>query len=280
MALLKQLNSWAFSYTNASAGSTTPGTSITPGASNAEGSFTSIASGANIAFDCHLLRLWLSGGNTTATAKEHLLDIGYDPAGGTSYTALLSDLVCGASQAASAGGRWWEFPLFIPAGSQVAARIQGLSGTAGTVRVAAWFYGRPRRPDMVRSGRYSETIGTITNSSGVSFTPGNAADGTWQSLGATTKEMWAWQLGVSVNNATMSAHGTNVDLAYGDGTNFEMIIEDYTMQMTTAETIYSGLHQGYKIVPAGSTIYVRGNNSAAPVSGYNAVAVGIGGDMI
>jgi hypothetical protein len=133
---------------------------------------------------------------------------------------------------------------------------------------------------MVRSGAYSETIGTITNSSGVTFTPGNASNGSWQSLGTTTKEMWAWQLGASVNNATMSAHGTSCDLAYGDGTNFEMIIEAYQMQMTTAEAIFSGPVTGYKVVPAGSTIYVRGNNSAAPVSGYNAVAVGIGGDMI
>lgn len=280
MALLKQLNSWAWNYTNASAGSLTPGTSVTPGATNAEGTATAIATGANIANDVHRVVLWITGGATASGAKEHLLDIGFDPAGGASYTYIMSNLVCGASAAAVAGGRWYEFPLYIPAGSQVAARIQGSNGTAGTVRVAAWFYGRPSRPEMVRSGRYTETIGTITNSSGVTFTPGNAADGTFASLGTTTKELWAFQIGASINNATMSAHATNVDLAYGDGTNFEMIIEDYNMQMTTSEAITSQLVTGYKAVPAGSTIYIRGNNSAAPVSGYNAVAVGVGGDMI
>jgi hypothetical protein len=280
VALQKRLNSWAFNYTNASAGTTSPGTSVTPGASSAEGSWTSIATGSNIAFDCHFMRLWVSGGATAASAKEHLLDIGYDPAGGTSYSAFISDLVCGNSSSPSSGGRWYEFPLYIPAGAQVAARVQGLAATAGTVRIAAWFWGRPSRPDMVRSGRYSETIGTISGSSGVSFTPGTTADGSWQSLGTTTKELWAWQLGVSINNATMSAHGTAVDLAYGDGTNFEMIIDRYNMQMTTSEAITSGLFTAYKAVPAGSTIYVRGNNSAAPVTGYNAVAVGIGGDQI
>lgn len=280
MALLKQLNSWAWNYTNAGAGSTTPGTSVTPGATNAEGSYTSIATGSNIAFDSHLLRLWVTGGSTAANAKEHLLDIGFDPAGGTSYSALLSNIICGNSAAAVAGGRWYEFPLYIPAGSQVAARIQGSNGTAGTVRVAAWFYGRARRPEMARSGSYSETIGTITNSSGPSFTPGNATDGSWSSIGTTTKELWAFQLCPSINNGTMSAHATNVDLAYGDGTNFEMIVEDLNMQMTTSEAITTQLVTGYKAVPAGSTLYVRGNNSAAPVSGYNAVAVGIGGDML
>lgn len=280
MALMKQMNAWSWNFTNAGSGSTTPGTSVTPGASNAEGTFTSIATGANIANNVYWMRLWLTGGATAASAKEHLLDIGYDPAGGTSYSAVISNLVCGAAAATAAGGRWWEFPLFIPAGSQVAVRIQGSAATAGTVRVAAWFYGRPTHPEMERAGVYSETIGTITNSSGVTFTPGNAADGSWASLGTTTKELWYWQLGASVNNGTMSAHGTNVDLAFGDGTNQEMIIEDYNMQMTTGEAITSNLIRGEKVVPAGSTIYVRGNNSAAPVSGYNAVAVGIGGDML
>jgi hypothetical protein len=280
MALLKKLNSWAWNYTNSGAGNTNPGASITPGASNAEGSWTSIATGANIAFNVYRILLEVSTGATASSAKEHLLDIGYDPAGGTSYSAVISNLVCGASASASVGARWWEFPLFIPAGAQVAVRVQGSNATAGTLRVAAWFYGRPNRPEAVRSGVYSETIGAITGSSGVTFTPGNSADGTWASLGTTTKELWAWQLGASVNNATMSAHGTNVDLAYGDGTNFEMIIEDYQLQMSTSETITSPLITAYKDVPAGATIYVRGNNSAAPVTGYNAVAIGIGGDML
>jgi hypothetical protein len=51
--------------------------------------------------------------------------------------------------------------------------------------VSAKFWGDPSNPECVPVGQYSETIGTISGSAGVVFTPGNAADGAWTSLGTT-----------------------------------------------------------------------------------------------
>lgn len=264
--------------------SATPGTSVTPGASNSEGSWTQIASSGNIAQDVKAFMIRVSDGATTSAAKNQLMDIGVDPAGGTSYSAIISNVVCGDSApfTAASGGHNFQFPMAIKSGSSVAVRIQGSNGTAGTVRVGAKFYGYPSAPETFPVGSFSETIGTITNSSGVSVTPGNAADGSWTSLGTTTNPLWWWQIGYQIDNGTITAEYTYIDLAYGDGSNKHIIRRDMHGG-TTAEQIgvafKSNLNffECYAPVPAGSTIYARMRCNNSPDTGYNMVAVGIGG---
>jgi hypothetical protein len=281
--LPKIINSFLWKFSNYTTPSATPGTSVTPGASNAEGSWTQLASGANMAYDSQLMFIAVGGGNTSGAQKDHLLDIGVDPAGGTSYTAVISNIVCGQTQAVSTGFDEFVFPLLVRAGSSVAARVQGNNSTAGTVRVVATFYGRPTRPDMVPIGQWSETIGTIASSAGTTVAPGNAAEGSWVSLGTTTKPLWHWQMGIQLSNATITAQYATYDLAYGDATNKEFIIEDQHIGVYgTAEikaSILRGrsLVEGYRYVPAGSTIYARGRCSTAPTATYNVTAIGIGG---
>jgi hypothetical protein len=256
------LSSFRWTYDNWGANPTaTHGTAVTPGASNVEGSWTQVASAANIANHVYWVELRITDGNTTGQAKNHLLDLGIDSAGGTSYTACVSNIIA--------------------AGSSVAVRIQGSHATAGTVRVSAKFYGQPSHLEAMPTSSVSETVGAITNSNGVSFTPGNAADGTWASLGTTVLPLWWWQLGVQIDNTTITALLTYVDLAFGDATN-KHIINRVMLNLTTVETIghaFPGnlnLFNCYCPVPAGATMYVRGRCSGAPVTGYNAVAVGFG----
>lgn len=281
--LHKKVNSFLWHFSNFTTPSSTPGTSVTPGASNAEGSWTQIASSANIAYDVFLLYIAIGGGYTSGAAKNHLLDIGVDPAGGTSYTAIISNIVCGQSQAVTTGWDEFVFPIRIKAGSSVAVRVQGSNATAGTVRVVGDFYGRPTEPGMVPVGQWSETIGTITNSNGTSITPGNAAEGSWTSLGTTAKDLWHWQIGVQVDNGTITAQYTSVDLAYGDATNKEIIIEDHAIGFYGTAEIKArtlngrALCQAQRYVPAGSTIYARARCSTSPATGYNITAIGIGG---
>ena len=259
---------------------TAPGVSVVPGATNAEGAWTSIATGTNIANDCYFLLLWISGGNTTANDKSQILDIGVDSAGGTAYQALLSNICCGSSGFSQDGGYFYCFPLFIKGGSQVAARIQGSNGTAGTVRVAPQFWGRPSNVEETKTGRYSETIGTITNSGGQSFTPGtSAAEGAWQSLGTTTRSLWWWQLTVQCSNGTITALQYAFDLAYGDASNKHFIVRRAQMAIAGTAEKLNYVHPPfcYCDVPAGATLYVRGSCSGTPVTGFNATAVGIGG---
>lgn len=271
---------FCWTYNNASAPNVTPGTSVTPGASNAEGSWTQIAAAASITQDVWGILLWINGGNTSTSAKNHALDIGVDPAGGTSYTERVANMLCGQSHAGSTGGYFYYLPLFIKAGSAVAVRIQGSAGTAGTVRVAAKFFGKPSRPEMVRAGSFAETIGFVSNAVGTSFTPGNSgAEGSWVSLGTTTRALWWWQLCVQINNTTTTALNYACDLAFGDASNKHMIIQDLPVILngTAEQTTQLLVPNSYCEVPAGATIYVRGSCSGTTVSGFNATAVGIGG---
>jgi hypothetical protein len=264
--------------------SATPGTSVTPGASNVEGSWTQVASSANIAQDVYAMFLRISDGASSAQIKDHLLDVGVDPAGGTSYSPIISNIVCGASAAitATGGGHRFFFPYVIRAGSSVAVRIQGSNATVGTVRVGVKFWGQQARPWNTPDGQYSETLGTITNSQGVAFTPGNAADGTWVSLGTTARFLWWWQIAYQVSNTTITAEYTYIDIAFGTSTNKHIIARKMhggTTGETCGEPMGAGLLwvDGYCPVPAGTEIWIRGRCNNAPDTGYNGVAVAIGG---
>jgi len=279
-------NTWGFTFTNSTSPQTTNvGTSVIPGASNALGTFTQVATGANLSQDIYWIIIGIFGGTSATNIKNHALDIGVDPAGGTSYTAVISNILCGQTGAyGTNGGYWCAFPFYIKAGSSVAVRVRGSNATAGTVRVLATFYGQPTRPELVPVGTFSETIGfTAASTAGVSFTPGSSgAEPAWTSLGTTTRPLWWWQLGFTIANGTTTAALTNVDLGYGDSTSPIVILSDLAIfQVGTAEVSgYHTYHQligGYCYVPAGQTLYVRGSCSAVPVAGYQAVAIGIGG---
>lgn len=285
MLLPQKLSRHSFVYDNFGANpGVIPGIDVTPGISDAEGSWTQIASSANIAQDIYGFFLWIFRNSvaTPTTGKNFLLDVGVDPAGGTSYTAVISNIVCGsAGPITAAGGHQFLFPLFIKAGSSVAVRIQGSHGTATASRVAARFFGQPSGQERMPVGGVAETIGAITGSLGVSFTPGNAADGSWVLLGATTNPLWWWQVAYQVNNGVITAEYTYIEIAFGDASNKHVIMRRMH-QGTTNEQIGSLLNGNMNIfeafcpVPAGTNIYIRGRCVDAPDTGYNGVAIGIG----
>jgi hypothetical protein len=87
---------------------------------------------------------------------------------------------------------------------------------------------------------------------------------------------------VQINNGTQSTHYTYIDLGVGDVTN-KQLIRRGMMVSTTGEVNADVLMANqtfidcYWPVPAGAEIWIRGRNSAAPVAGYNATVIGIGG---
>ncbi len=272
-----QVDNWG---TNPSAA---PGTSITPGASNAEGSpFVEVIAGSALTEDCYWIFIKVYGGNTVSNAKNHLLDIGIDPAGGTSWTEVIANIVCGGTASLVQGGRDFLFPFRIAAGSSVAVRIQGSNATAGTVFVVAQLYGRPSHPETVPTGTFAHTFGTITNSSGPTVTPGNAADGTWVDLGQTGFTYWWFQLGYQIDNGTVTAENTYIELGYGNGSNKTTIMR-LQHQGNTSEILVAPI-QTNLIMPAAyhrvrtdvNNIYVRARCQNAPDTGYNVSVIAIG----
>jgi hypothetical protein len=279
------LSSFGFTYDNWGTNpSATIGTQVVPGTTNAYGNWTALASSANIAFDCYWMYLQVHTGAVSANAKNQMLQIGIDPAGGTAYGTFLTDFVMGESPSlAQAGAREHLFPIFIKAGSSVAAKVQGSHATAGTCYLVAKFYGKPSNPENVPAGMFSESIGsTASTTLGTAITPGNAADGSWASLGTTSKNLWWWQMGYQINNGTITAEYTFLELAFGDATN-KVTIFRAMHGGTTTETCGLAAQTpllvcaAYQPVPAGSNIYLRARTNNAPDTGYNAMALGIGG---
>lgn len=260
------------------------GTSLTTsGTANTEGSWTQVASSSDISAEVYWVNLRLSHSYGTGTNRQVLVDVGVDPAGGTSYTEVVANLIGGNSADFSTpgAGHHYYFPLRIRAGSSVAVRAQA-SAASVAVRASLVFIGSPSRPEMAPAASFSETIGTVTNSSGTSFTPGTSAEGSWVSLGTTAKDTWWHQLGVQVDNATQNAIGYYAELAYGDATNKVQILRMSYCTRTSESMGHmhaANLWQAtaYCRVPAGSTLYVRGRSNGAPDTGHNALAYCFGG---
>jgi hypothetical protein len=257
--------------------STTPGVSVTPG-SGSKGSYAQLASGANLVNDVYWMLIWVNAGNTTATIRDLLLDIGIDPAGGTTYSYVaINNIFAPQSGTAVSSGRWFEFPIFIKAGSSVGVR--GQANNTSTVRVAAWFFGKPTHPENLAIGSYSETIG-VSGNGGTPFTCGNtAAWGNWTSLGSTTRPCWFWTLAWGHNVGTTTAQMYFAELGYGDGTaggTFTIIPCMPQFNPASAEQSNNPPLWGIWEVPAGSTLYVRGSATGTAET-TEAVAVGIGG---
>ena len=261
--------------------SDTPGISVVPGASDAEGAWTASGLGV-LSADVYWIKLHVHSGLTSTAIKRHVLDIGVDPAGGTSYAAIISDILCGSSAGLASGGapgHQFLFPLWVAAGSTIGVRIQGSNATAGTVYVGLQVRGQLDQPWLNPYGRWSETLG-VTGSNGISFTPGNGADGAYASLGTTTRECWWWQLGYQISSGSITAEATYVELAWGDASNKNTILL-LMHRGNTSEGIGSPINENLLSccalvrVPVGSNLYVRGRCLNAPDTGYQAAAIGI-----
>lgn len=284
MTLRTEGNSWAFQVSNLEA-PVTPGTagtavSIAVSTPNAKGSWAQMLTGANMAEHCYLINVVAGELGANTFAKDALLDIGIDPAGGTSYTVLIPDLLVSCAAPVQSGGVGYLFPLFIPAGASVAARVSINAATAETVRVVINVFGKPSRPDLIAFGTYVTAFGiTAASSSGTAITPGtSAAEGSYVSLGAPTKPHWWWQVGCGINNAAMTALMYQQDLAAGDATNKDIIIRNSLISTTVTEII---VHPADFIgcarsLGSGSTLYVRSSCSGTPATGFSAAAYGLG----
>jgi hypothetical protein len=264
-------------YTLDTGATTTPGVSITPG-SGSKGSYYQLASGANLSQDCYGFWLWINAGSTSGAARDILIDIGLDPAGGTSYSQLggISDIFAPQDNSAIYGGRFFYFPLFIKSGTSVGVRAQ--SNSTSLVRAAAWFFGQPTHPENVPTGQYSETIG-VSGNGGTPITLGTSgAWGSWTSLGTTTRPCWYWTAGAGFNTATINSQVVLVELGYGDGTNMVKIVRFNPHWVYGTTESCAGLSVGgFWEVPAGGTLYVRGSSSYSSAQGFEVAAVGIGG---
>lgn len=255
------------------------GTSITP-AQNAYGTYTEILSDASVTRDCYAIAIWISNTGQAAQNTESLTTIGIDAAGGTSYTEIIPHLMCSASS--SNIGQWYYFPVFIPAGSAIAAKGSINNATVGTQSVAVWLWGSPKDPAMVVCGQGVEAIGINTaTSNGTAVTSGTVSEGTWTSLGTTTKNCFYWQYAMGLGDSTATSGNIYAcDLSHGDGTNQVIIGSDKTYLVQSAAEIMGNLGPmssapSYCPVSVGGTIYGRIQCSGTSDTGLTMAAYGV-----
>lgn len=184
-------------------------TQCTSGASvNTDGSWASLL-GA-LAHDVHYLTLAFQGNiSGAATIGCALVDIGADPAGGTNYSEIISDLLV-SSNAQGATHKPYQygfaFPLYIKSGSTLGVRARAAVASR-VLNVRVWAFGNPTHPEMWWCGSNVETLGaTPASSRGTTITPGvSSAWGSWTNIpssGTTSGRYGAIQVGYGGENTT------------------------------------------------------------------------------
>lgn len=256
------------------------GTVVTP-VNISKGTYVQVFSGAAVVNDVYFILINVNSNSVSASARDTLLDIGVDEAGGTSYTARIPDLLVSNASPynVGSGGVWYAFPLFIPAGSSIAARAAVNNASVGTLRVLIYLYGQPRRPETTRFGRTVQAIGVVPVSvRGTLVTPGTTSDGAWTLLGATSQTLWWWQYGYGTNDTTMTAAGIHADLSAGSAGGQKMLLEDALICITSTEQANNApLTAGCvaNVAPS-QNIYGRLQSSAAADSNVSMIAYGLG----
>ena len=248
------------------------GTSVTA-AVGSKGAWTQMI--ASTTADSYGVLICINSGAASAASRNRVVDIGIGPA--ASEQVLIPDLIGGNAGTYAQGGLWYYFPVFVPAGTRLSARAQGSVTTA--FRVFTQLLQKPANPSQVRKASFIEAYG-ITAPGGTALTAGTTSDGSWTLVGTTTNRVWWWQFGAQVNTAD-TAHITaaaHFDVAAGDGTNFDVLIQDAQFITSTSETAGNPpLSAGVEFsVPAGTNIYVRAQSSGTP-DPYNVAVYAAGG---
>jgi hypothetical protein len=154
------------------------GPQIPVGVSNADGADTAIMSA--LGHDCEYLFLSVYGVGSSGAAPPALMDLLVDPAGGTSWSTLISDLLVGGNTNTlpNSGGihpSIFHFPLWVPAGASFGARIRRQSASAiTTARAQIVAMGGNKNPAAWWCGQKVESVATFNAaaSTGQALTPG------------------------------------------------------------------------------------------------------------
>lgn len=250
------------------------GTSLTPVVGSMGSWVQAIASLAETTYG---LLICINNNNVSAGSRNSIVDIGIGAPG--SEIVLIPALIAGnaVNYNVNGGGLWYYFPVLLPAGTRIAVRGQGTVVTPFNVYVQA--FQKPQNPSMVKVAGFVEAIG-VSGQAGVAVTPGTTGEGAWTLLGATVRECWHWQVGAQVSSAdtTHNANALHMDLAEGDGTNFNILIDSAQLYTNTTE---GGSLPPFSVgrekrVPAGRNIYARAQASGA-IDNIFMTAYGAGG---
>lgn len=262
--------------------SATWGTVLTP-AQNSFPAYAAIMSAT--AYETFGMSILLHTGAYSAEARDILVTIGIDHAGSTTYTDCeISNLLATNASTLGYGGVSYYFPLYIPAGSTIAAKASVNNATVRNITIGIELFGRPTHPELVRAGSYVDTFGaTPAGSNGTAITSGTSSEGNWTEVtaGNTTKPYWWWQVGWGANDSSLTAVNYVMDVAYGTAGAEEIVIagQPHNSPSTAEQMFQPQLHPNYyqNEVDAGRRIYVRMQCSGTADSNLSTIVYAMGG---
>ncbi len=222
-----------------------------------------------LAFDGYFLQVSIRGTRASATDTSALLDIGVDPAGGTSYTVVVPNIAAGSRvDVINSNPIFADFsiPVYIPSGSTVAARIQSVITTI-TAEVAVVVEGGHPTGNPIPVQGLVVDYGTNTSASTVvGLTNASAnVEGAWTQIVASTTHP---HRGLSVGLQLISAFAANafnlIDIGIGASSSEVALIEDIALLTSSFEQIKGTFPSGVWIerpIPEGSRLSARAQSS-------------------
>jgi hypothetical protein len=246
-----------------------PGTNVTTGAtSSTKGAVAQLI--ASTDFDAYWISIVAQNYFTAATATDMCLDI---LIGAATEEVLIPNILGGycGHQSTFGGGLRWEFPLYIPAGSRIAAQAAGLR-TEVTFQVAIFLYGGNGVPPF-RVGSKVTTYGIGTVPNGVSITPGaSGAAGSWTEITASTSEdHFCLVPSMQLRNITVaSTSGMVAEMGIGAVTE-ELISQPYWYGVSSSELMGRSINSfpTFQDIPSGSRLVMRSSQGAGAGNVYD-----------
>lgn len=242
------------------------GTTVAPHGSfsHTKGTAVSLIGGGTVTEDVYGVAITFSNSVAVGQNKRYLCDLLIDPAGGSSWSTIINNLICPGT-ALQQGGYNYYFPLYLKSGTSIGMQLQASNG--GSPRVGVKLYGKPSRPDLVKCGTKVESFGATTGSTeGTAINPGNQVAGAWTSMGTTTDDLWWWQWGgILYNDTSLTLHGGTGDVACGDASNKKICLDSNWYHQDANETSIKSAFgfQNIRHIKGGETVYVRAFSSAA-----------------
>lgn len=281
MLWVPQKGSFVRLHNTGTVGSITCGTSVTTGAAaSTKGTPAELISAANNTIDTYWITVVAYAYGNTATDSQGALDI---LVGAATEEVLIPNLLMGfcGTQALGMGRghKTWQFPLYIPAGTRIAAQAAG-QRVSTALRVCVYLYGDNGLPPF-RVGRKVTTYGMGTVPFGTTIVPGaSGAEGSWTSITASTSEdhfafVPSFQPGT---DTTLNTLHYALDLgvaANGEAASTAVeISQSYWFPVNSDEAMLGAIPPmpTFCDVPATSVLAMRVSNSGAnDVGNYNAV---------
>lgn len=254
------------------------GATITPGTSNAKGSWVDLF-GGTVSDDS--FGVWLAFHDSTGSGNDILADIGVDVSGGTSYSVLIPNLIAGYCTGFSTNttgpfGHCYYFPLFIPAGARIGCRAQTSLATAVAVKLRSRLFQKPSHPELVKCGDFVDAVGVNTGTSrGTVIAAGGRVQGSYGSLGTAPRDAFYFEKGCAMV-ATVASNNF-VDFAVGNPQrNLVSRMKLGCVSGVIAEE-YIPSRFRYATIPAGAALYARAESDDSTPDTFYAAMYLVGG---